>query len=344
VSWKPLLLTIGDPAGVGPELSIRGALWAHGQGIPVAIIGSAPLLQRVARQLSLPTLPTISIADESPAAVSLSAAGLSLGAASAVLPPIIDLPGLDANGVVPGSVSAATGRASLEYVEYAIRATLRGLAAGIVTGPIHKAAWHAAGIPFPGHTELLAERCHAPRHCMMLAAESIRCALVTVHVGLADVSRLLDIDGIYDTIRLAAAGVQQFIGRPPQITVCGLNPHAGEGGLFGYGEEERCIQPAIKRAREEGLSVRGPVPPDTAFVPALRSRTDVYICMYHDQGLIPLKALAFDDAVNITLGLPIVRTSVDHGTALDLAWKGLASDRSFRAAIDLAARLSSPHF
>lgn len=309
-SEKPLAITCGDPAGVGPELALRGAAWAAGEGIRCVVVGSAALLSRVARQLELP------------------------------LPEIVDLPGLDADAVRPGHVDAETGRASLAYVNWAIDAALDSRVAGIVTGPIHKEAWHAAGSKHPGHTELLAEKTGAARHCMMLAAPSIRCALVTVHIGLADVPAQISKSSVLETIEIAAEAVARMEGRPPRVAVCGLNPHAGEGGLFGRGEEELAIIPAIQAALEKGMDVVGPLPPDTAFLPSRRAQTDVYICMYHDQGLIPLKTIAFDEAVNITLGLPIVRTSVDHGTALDLAWRGTASDASMVAAIQMAARLA----
>lgn len=328
---SPLLLTMGDPAGVGPELALKGAQWACNQGIQAAIVGSAQVLSRVATQLDLGPFATISSAQF---LAELGPFDDQHG------PVLIDCPIADLSGVVPGKVDAITGRVSLHWVEKAIDWAKQGLARGIVTLPIHKEAWHAAGARHPGHTELLAELCGASRHCMMLAADSIRCALVTVHVGLAEVPTLLTTESVWETISLAAESVQRMVGRPPRVTVCGLNPHAGEGGLFGNREEERIIQPAIEEARHAGLQIRGPVPPDTAFIPAIRQETDVYICMYHDQGLIPLKALAFDEAVNITLGLPIVRTSVDHGTALDLAWKGLASDQSLRSAIAMADQLA----
>lgn len=324
ISTKPLAITCGDPAGVGPELALRGAAWAADRGIPTAIIGSAALLARVATELKLP-LPETILAD----------ADLSDRLAS-----IVDIPGLHAAAVRPGQVDAETGAASLSYVRWAIDAAIHSRVSGIVTGPIHKEAWHAAGSPHPGHTELLVAETGAARHCMMLAAPSIRCALVTVHVGLVEVPSLITVESVLETIEIAAEAVTRMIGRWARIAVCGLNPHAGEGGLFGRREEELAIAPAIQTAIARGIDVTGPLPPDTAFLPQRRASTDVYICMYHDQGLIPLKALAFEQAVNVTLGLPIVRTSVDHGTALDLAWQGRASDQSMVAAIEMAARLA----
>jgi 4-hydroxythreonine-4-phosphate dehydrogenase len=198
---------------------------------------------------------------------------------------------------------------------------------------------HAAGLPFPGHTEILAARTRAERSCMMLTSDSITCSLVTVHVGYREVPGLLTEQAILDTIELSAAAMERIRGRKPKLLVCGLNPHAGEHGLFGHREEETIITPAIDAARAKGIDVSGPLPPDTAFLPKFRAACDCYICMYHDQGLIPLKALAFDEAVNVTLGLPIVRTSVDHGTAFDIAWQGKADVSSLVHAVKLAVKL-----
>jgi 4-hydroxy-L-threonine phosphate dehydrogenase PdxA len=175
----------------------------------------------------------------------------------------------------------------------------------------------------------------------MLTSDAITCSLVTVHVGYREVPGLLTRERILETIDLTAQAMRRLRGREPRLLVCGLNPHAGEHGLFGQGEEERIITPAIADARKLGLDVTGPLPPDTAFLPKYRQTTDAYICMYHDQGLIPLKALAFEEAVNVTLGLPIIRTSVDHGTAFDIAWSGQADASSFIKAVELAARLSA---
>ncbi len=266
---------------------------------------------------------------------------------------VIDVGCLDADSVEPGRFSAETGLASFQAVTQAIDATLRKEVDAIVTGPIQKEAWRAAGIEFPGHTELLAHRTGAKECAMMLTSDAISCVLATIHLPLADVASSLTIESVLRAIRLGADAAarkrrgKHSDGKPGdeksdpsvRVTVCGLNPHAGEGGMFSHGEEANIISPAIQEARRLGIDAIGPLPPDTAFTPSQRQQTDVYVCMYHDQGLIPLKALAFDDAVNVTLGLPIVRTSVDHGTALDLAWKGTASHRSMLAAIRMAIDL-----
>jgi 4-hydroxythreonine-4-phosphate dehydrogenase len=248
---------------------------------------------------------------------------------------------LDAAAVQPGQVSAECGRAAYTYVTAAIDDALAGRVDAIATGPINKEALHAAGVPFPGHTEILADRTKTDRACMMLTSDSITCSLVTVHVGYSEVPGLLSEPAILETIEQTGKALRKMRGREPRLLVCGLNPHAGEHGLFGTGEEERIIAPAIEKARSRGWTVDGPLPPDTAFLPKYRKNTDAYVCMYHDQGLIPLKALAFEEAVNVTLGLPIVRTSVDHGTAFDIAWKGEADVSSFIRAVQLATKLAT---
>lgn len=253
---------------------------------------------------------------------------------------IQDIGDIELTSLQRGEFSAQTGQASFDAVDQAIADAAAGKIDAIVTGPIQKEAWHAAGIRFPGHTELLADRMKVDDFSMMLTSDSISCVLATIHIPLADVPTKLTTHSILRAIRLGAAALSLRHQRPARVVVCGLNPHAGENGLFSHGEESDLIQPAIDAARADGIDITGPVPPDTAFTPSMRQQTDVYVCMYHDQGLIPLKALAFDDAVNVTLGLPIVRTSVDHGTALDLAWQGKASHSSMLAAIDMAIDLS----
>lgn len=308
-----IAITTGDPAGVGPELCLRLLREPRVRELCIPVVyGDCAVLARVARALNW--------SEPNPADV-------------------LDIRAIDARAFEPGAVSAACGRAAYEYVIRAIDDARAGTVDAICTGPLHKEALHAAGVPFPGHTEILAHRTGAPRHCMMLTADTITCSLVTVHVGLREVPALLSVEAITDTIELTAEAMHRVRGRAPRLLVCGLNPHAGEHGLFGDREEERLIVPAIEACRAKGIDVRGPLPPDTAFLPKLRAACDAYVCMYHDQGLIPLKALAFEDAVNVTLGLPIVRTSVDHGTAFDIAWKGVADVSSFVRAVELAAKL-----
>jgi 4-hydroxythreonine-4-phosphate dehydrogenase len=302
---------MGDPAGVGPELCLRlFTADAPAFEADLTIFGSDQVLNDV----SLAT-------------------GIPVGGDLYDFGPVDDL--------VPGHVSARTGAASHRYLTNAIDATLTGHFDGIVTGPISKEALALAGIAHAGHTEILVERTGADRHAMMLTAPDITCSLVTTHCALAEVAGLLTTDRILEVIELTAETMRQLRGRPPRLTILGLNPHAGEGGLFGN-EESAIIQPAVEAARAKGISITDPLPPDTAFLPARRAETDAYVCMYHDQGLIPLKTLAFDSAVNVTLGLPIVRTSVDHGTALDIAWDAVADPSSLYAAVELAAKLARP--
>jgi 4-hydroxythreonine-4-phosphate dehydrogenase len=205
---------------------------------------------------------------------------------------------------------------------------------------LNKEALHAAGHRYPGHTEIFAERMRAECSCMTFFSDELTCSLVSVHIGYHEVPAALTTRRILDVIDLTADAVRRQRGREPRLAVLGLNPHAGEHGLFGRGEEEHIIAPAVEAARANGLNIVGPLSPDTAFLPARRCETDAFICMYHDQALIPLKALAFDSAVNTTLGLPVVRTSVDHGTAFDIAWQGKASAENLFAAVRLAAKLS----
>jgi 4-hydroxythreonine-4-phosphate dehydrogenase len=267
--------------------------------------------------------------------------GSDFDALSGVLEPAVwDLGVVRMADFEPGRINAATGRAAFAYVERSIELALSGRVSGVTTGPLSKEALHMAGIRFPGHTEIFTERTGSLRTCMMQYSEEITCTFVTVHVGYREVPALLTRDRILEVIELTAEGVGRIRGRAPRMVVCGLNPHAGEHGLFGEGEEEKVIVPALEEARRRGHQVEGPVPPDTAFLPWKRRETDAYVCMYHDQGHIPLKALAFDSAVNTTLGLPIIRTSVDHGTALDIAWQGKARVDSMVSALGLAAALA----
>lgn len=321
---------MGDPAGVGPELCLRFLAdeSQHVGAIPL-VFGDAQVLTAVAERLGLagPRL-VVPFHD-------FTAHPLAITEAA-----VLDFQQIHPTDFAPGQVSALAGRAAFRYIEAAIRQALAGHVDAICTAPIHKEALAAAGVPFPGHTEMLTTLTGAARSCMMLTAPEITCSLVTAHVGYRDVPQLLSIETILDAIELTDAAMTRMRGRKPKLTICGLNPHAGEHGLFGDREEERFIIPAVELARQKGITIDGPFPPDTAFLPRRRAVTDAYICLYHDQGLIPLKALAFDEGINVTLGLPIVRTSVDHGTAFDIAWQGVASPASLSAAFRLAVQLT----
>ncbi|MEO6003891.1 MAG: 4-hydroxythreonine-4-phosphate dehydrogenase PdxA [Opitutus sp.] len=330
---KPrIAVTMGDPAGIGPELCLR--LINHAaitdECTPV-IFGDAGVLRRVAALLGLRF--DVPIFDR---------VRWSKDYATVDRPAVLDLNCITAASVQPGQLSAACGEAAFQYVIASIEAGLAGQVSAVATGPLNKEAMHAAGHRYPGHTEIFAERMKAERSCMMLTSPELTCSFATVHVGYHEVPGLLSADRIFDVIELTVEALQRLRGRAPVIAVCGLNPHAGERGLFGQREEERLIQPAVDAARARGWQIEGPLPPDTAFLPSRRQRTDAFVCMYHDQGHIPLKALAFDAAINTTLGLPVVRTSVDHGTAFDIAWKGTASANSLYEAVRLATRLGSP--
>lgn len=329
---KPLIaVTMGDPAGVGPEVCLQ--LLANESVREIAtpvIFGDARLLARCARQTGLPAPKRI-----------ISEIEWTEACTSIDEPAVLDLFGFNAEDFTPGIVSARTGAAGYRYVEKSIEAALAKQVASVATAPLNKEALHAAGIMYPGHTEMFAEKMQAERSCMTFFSEEMICSLVTVHIGYQDVVPALTTRRILDVIELTDTAVRRVKGRAPRIAVCGLNPHAGEHGLFGRGEEENIIAPAIAAARANGLTIEGPLPPDTAFIAAKRRNVDAYICMYHDQALIPLKALAFDTAVNTTLGLPVPRTSVDHGTACDIAWQGKANGRSLVEAVLLAAKMAS---
>ena len=316
-----IAVTMGDPAGVGPEVCLRLLQdEAIARLCTPIVFGSAAVLEQAAVQCCL----------AKPGKV---VAGLS----EADSPCVLDIGAIGLDDFNTGAVNAATGRAAFTYIEDAINAALSGQIAAVTTAPINKVALHAADIPFPGHTEIFAAKTHAPRYCMLQYSSEVRAVFVTTHVGYAEVPGLLTKAAILDTIELGAQAMRRIRGGGPRIVVLGLNPHAGENGLFGR-EEQVAIIPAIESARKLGLNVEGPVPPDTAFLPAKRRETDLFVCMYHDQGHIPLKALCFDEAVNTTLGLPIVRTSVDHGTALDIAGLGQANPNSLFEAVKLALK------
>ena len=321
---------MGDPAGVGPEICLQLlANEAVREFATPVIFGDARLLTRCARQTGLPAPKRI-----------VSEIEWAEKCSTLDEPAVLDLFGFDAEDFTPGVVSARTGAAGYRYVIRSIEAALAGQVAGVATAPLNKEALRAAGVMYPGHTEIFADKTGATRACMFQYSEEVRASFVTVHCGYGEVPALLTQERILDVIELTAAAMLRIRGTRPRIAVLGLNPHAGEHGLFGNREEENIIIPAIEAARARGIIIEGPLPPDTAFIPAKRRSTDAFICMYHDQGHIPLKALSFDSAVNTTLGLPIIRTSVDHGTACDIAWQGKANSGSLVEAVRLAAKLS----
>lgn len=328
---RPLLLTMGDPTGIGPELIVKACLNNAFDNLrhPLQVVGDVEVLQRAAR---------IFAAEASAQRQNETRTALWFGSVSL---DVITTSRLDIRQIAYGQPDNACGRAMAEYVDYAVSACLEGKAAAMVTCPINKAAINASGYHFPGHTELLAERCGVNKVVMMLAGERLRVCLVTTHLAYRDVPAALTTDEISDTIRITAAALNRQYGIDrPQLAILALNPHAGEDGLFGD-EEERLIKPAIEQAKSEGIDATGPYSADTLFHFAAGGQYDAVICMYHDQGLIPLKLLHFDDGVNVTLGLPIIRTSVDHGTAYDLAGSGKANTASLIAALNMADQMAA---
>ena len=322
-------ITMGDPAGIGPELCLSALAKPSilAKCFPV-VFGDAGILQRVGRAVGrVPRCRVLSLEDWERS-----------GATDE--PVIVDCAAIEAQSIQPGKVSSGCGRAAFVYIKHAIDAAMTGRVAAVATAPIHKEALRQAGVPYPGHTEIFAAVSGARRSCMMLRSEVLTVSMVTTHVGYAEVPNLLSVERVLNVIELTAEALQWMLRRPAQLGICGLNPHAGEHGLFGQREEERFIEPAIAEARSKGTAVIGPLPPDAAFTPAQRERFDALVCLYHDQGHIPFKMLAFDTGVNITLGLPIIRTSVDHGTAFDIAWKGVADPGSLFAAIEAAVELA----
>jgi len=312
---------MGDPAGVGPEICLK---LLHNKDIarictPI-IFGCSSVLEQAATKCNLgkPEL-------------------IIKGLSEADRPCVLNINTIDLNEFTIGTANAKSGQAAYSYIEDAINAALSGQVSAVTTAPINKEALYKAGIKFPGHTEIFASKTHTERVCMLQYSSEVRAVFVTTHVSYSEVPSLLTEAHILNTIELGAQAIQRIRGAKPKIVVLGLNPHAGENGLFGM-EEQASIIPAIESARKLGLDVEGPVSPDTAFLPSKRKETDLFVCMYHDQGHIPLKALCFDEAVNTTLGLPIIRTSVDHGTALDIAGLGQANPDSLFEAVKLAVK------
>lgn len=319
---KPLLLTPGEPAGIGPELAVRLARAGHAGG--VVAVADPDLLLETAKALGLPLkLSEFRDGERVPAAAGRLA----------VLPVPL------ARRAEPGRLDPENARYVIATLDAALDACLDQRARGLVTGPVHKGVINEAGIAFTGHTEYLADRCSA-RPVMMLAAGGLRVALVTTHLPLAKVPAAVTAERLEHTLTtLAAALTGDFGIENPRIGVLGLNPHAGEGGHLGR-EETDVIEPVLERLRGQGLTLAGPLPADTAFTPASLERFDAVAAMYHDQGLPVLKYAGFGQAVNVSLGLPIVRTSVDHGTALDIAGQGRAETGSLAAALRMAADIA----
>lgn len=319
---------MGDAAGVGPEIIVKALSRADvaGRCRPV-VIGDAARLEQAAAICRLAVkIRRVTEPSEAP-----PPAGII---------DCIDL-GLIPSDLPFGRLSAVAGDAAYRYIEVAVRLAVDGRVDAICTAPLNKEALHAGGHTFPGHTELLAHLTGTPEVSMMLRAPGLCVIHCTTHIGLVDAIARIDPDLVWRTIRrghdaLVRAGVPA-----PRIAVCGINPHAGEGGLFGHGEEATKVAPGIERARADGIDATGPLPADTTFFRAVRGDFDLVVAMYHDQGHCPVKVLGLDAGVNITIGLPVVRTSVDHGTAFDIAGTGVADERSLIEALRQAGQLAT---
>jgi 4-hydroxythreonine-4-phosphate dehydrogenase len=321
----PVAITLGDACGIGPEIVVKSfADTEFIQQYPAFVLGDVGVIHRHIQQIA-PTLHTKIIA---------SAQEHSFQPGVINVLPVSDLPA----DMPMGKVSAAAGKAAFDAIKRAIEMANQKQISAICTAPIHKEALAAANVPFPGHTEMLAEFSGTQDYAMMLANPDLRTMLVTVHCSLIDAAKKLSTALELRIIRLTHRTLQQFGIAKPRIAVAGLNPHAGEGGLFGR-EEIEIIIPAIEQARAEGIDVVGPLPGDTVFMHARRGRYDIVVAQYHDQGLIPVKLLGVEDGVNITAGLPFVRTSPDHGTAFDIAGKNKADAASMKTALRTAHQL-----
>ena len=338
-----LAITQGDSAGIGPETIAKAFCDAAADVRGCFVVGDVATLRRAAQCIERPGLPSLPVALISHPAEALSVPPRCV--------PVLQLDGIA--GPQPfGHISAKAGQAAAQCVLWAARAALRGEIAGLVTAPLHKEALHAAGVDYPGHTELLQAEAAAWRGValaempvrMMLASEELRTVLVSIHMSLRAALEAVTFDNVLQTLLITDAALRRSLGRAPRIAVAGLNPHAGEGGLFGR-EELEVIAPAIAQARLQGLDVTDPLAPDTVFMRARHTAAkpgefDVVLAMYHDQGLIPVKYLGVDKGVNVTLGLPLVRTSPDHGTAFDIAGQGVADASSLVEAVRMARKLA----
>jgi 4-phospho-D-threonate 3-dehydrogenase / 4-phospho-D-erythronate 3-dehydrogenase len=330
---KPLIaITMGDAAGVGPEIIVK----ALGNGVvaelcrPV-VVGDARRLRKAAAVTGRPIAVDVVVGTDGRSGLSPEGSGSAISC--------LDLGGIP-DDLPFGKLSAVAGEAAFRYIERAVRLAEAGDVDAICTAPINKEALHAAGHKFPGHTEVLATLTGTPEVSMMLSTPKLRVIHCTTHIGLIDAIARIDAGLVTRTIQrghdtLVGAGISQ-----PRIAVCGINPHAGENGLFGRGEEEKVVAPGVAAARARGIDATGPHPADTLFYRAVRGDFDLVVAMYHDQGHCPIKVLGLEQGVNITVGLPVVRTSVDHGTAFDIAGTGKADERSLIEALRQAAELA----
>jgi 4-hydroxythreonine-4-phosphate dehydrogenase len=325
---RPIVaITMGDPAGVGPEVTARALarseVWECCRPL---VVGDTKTLDRAVALVQVELAPRKIV-------------GAVQAKFDRAAPDVLDLDTVSVRGVRPGEVSAVAGRAAVAYIEQAAELALSGQVHALTTGPINKAAIQAAGSPHIGHTEMLAELTGAGDVTTMLATPGLRVVHVTRHVPLGEVAAYITRERVLETILLTHTGLRAMGISQPCVAVAALNPHGGDGGLLGR-EEIKEIGPAMEAARGQGVDAHGPIPADSVFFRAIRGEFDVVVAMYHDQGHIPIKTHGFERSVTVTLGLPIIRTSVDHGTAFDIAWQGVANEESMVEAIRLAAQLA----
>ena len=327
---KPVIaVTAGDPAGIGPEITLRTATdpAVSQRCVPLAV-GNFSVFKRVSEATGL-ALPKYQVNP-----VSIERGEIPSH------PLLVDPTTVEGKDISPGQVSGEGGKAAYESFIWAVTMAKAGRIHAIVTAPINKESLSRAGIKETGHTEILAKFCGVKQYAMLYWSRNMAVALATLHRPMSEVPSLLTIERIHTTAILLANTLESIGTENPKICVLGLNPQSGEHGLLGT-EEETVIVPAVERLKKEGMNIDGPVSPDTAFIPSRLKEYDGFVAMYHDQGSIPFKMLHFHDGVNHTMGLPIIRTSVDHGTAFDIAWKGIAEHNSMLAALELALLLST---
>ncbi|MCT4701907.1 D-threonate 4-phosphate dehydrogenase [Enterobacteriaceae bacterium H20N1] len=327
MTTKTIAVTMGDPAGIGPEIIIKALLHDELNGAPAVVIGCLETLRRVCQAGLVPEVDLRPVNQ-------VSEARFTPGVIN-----VLDEPLEEPQSLVAGKVQAQAGDLAYRCVKRATELALAGEVHAIATAPLNKEALHKAGHLYPGHTELLAKLTDSKDYAMVLYTDKLKVIHVSTHIALRKFLDTLNQERIETVINIADKFLKRVGYAAPRIAVAGVNPHAGENGLFGD-EEINTVTPAINAAKAEGLNVYGPCPPDTVFLQAYEGQYDMVVAMYHDQGHIPLKLLGFYDGVNITAGLPFIRTSADHGTAFDIAWQGKAKSESMEVSIKLAMQLA----
>ncbi|AKL95362.1 4-hydroxythreonine-4-phosphate dehydrogenase PdxA [Clostridium aceticum] len=326
---KPIIgITMGDPAGIGPEIILKSVKHNKVKDCNLVVIGNMDVMSKVKDLIKIEDVQLNKISQ------------VSEGKFQEGVLDVLHMDNINIDELVPGKVQSMAGNAAFEYVVKAVELALNKEIVGIATAPLNKEAMKAAGHHFPGHTEILAHYTDTKNYAMLLYDESLKVIHVSTHVSLRKAIDTLHKDRVASVIEIANETLKKLGYDSPRIGVAGINPHAGEGGLFGD-EEEQEIIPAIERKQKEGVQVEGPISPDTIFLRAKQGDYDIVVAMYHDQGHIPLKLIGFHSGVNVTAGLPIIRTSVDHGTAFEIAWKGIANEESMVQSIELAKILST---